>query len=319
MAAPHVTGTVALVLAQHPDWTYSQIIQRILTTTTPLASLAGKTVTGGLINAAAAVSPPPVSPPTSGVLFRDDFAASTPGAAWRTSGGSWAWHDGVLSQSALQPGDPQKAMVADGAYPDDVEIAARVRVDSWSGGDRARAGVSLAQTENGLGYNLLFRDGGVQFLDDYVAWSPLFPFAWSVGTWYQFRLRSSGGVLYGKVWQDGAAEPSTWMFTQSGWGDRHGGAPGLNGGSGGATVSFDDVVVSRVDAQTTVSSTVMNPAVTAPPAVADVQSGSATNNAAAREAESGSRSGSRWWLRLPRAARHQYFRKDLRVNQGSGR
>ena len=118
MAAPHVTGTVALVLAQHPDWTYGQIIQRVLSTTTPLASLAGKTVTGGIINAAAVVAPPAVSPPaSSGLLFRDDFGSSSPGAAWRTAGGSWAWHDGVLSQSALQPGDPQKAMVADKAYP----------------------------------------------------------------------------------------------------------------------------------------------------------------------------------------------------------
>ena len=57
------TGTVALLLAQHPDWTNGQIIQRMLTTTTPLASLAGKTVTGGLINAAAVVAPPPITPP----------------------------------------------------------------------------------------------------------------------------------------------------------------------------------------------------------------------------------------------------------------
>ncbi len=55
MATPHVTGTVALLLAEHPSWTYSQIIQQVLTSATPDSSLAGKTVTGGILNAAAAV------------------------------------------------------------------------------------------------------------------------------------------------------------------------------------------------------------------------------------------------------------------------
>jgi subtilisin family serine protease len=55
MAAPHVTGTAALVLSQHPTWTYSQVIQRITSTTKPDSALAGKTVTGGIVNAGAAV------------------------------------------------------------------------------------------------------------------------------------------------------------------------------------------------------------------------------------------------------------------------
>ena len=74
-----------------------------------------------------------------------------------------------------------------------VRVSARVRVDSWSGGDWARAGVSLAQDADGLGYNLLFRDGGVQFLNDHTAWSPLFAFDWEVGLWYRFKLRHAGG------------------------------------------------------------------------------------------------------------------------------
>jgi subtilisin family serine protease len=55
MATPHVTGTVALVLAEHPTWTMSQVINQILSSTTPDPALAGKTVTGGIINAALAV------------------------------------------------------------------------------------------------------------------------------------------------------------------------------------------------------------------------------------------------------------------------
>lgn len=60
MAAPHVAGVAAMLTELHPDWTYSQIRDRILTTvqrpevggSNPLD---GKTVTGGIVNAANAV------------------------------------------------------------------------------------------------------------------------------------------------------------------------------------------------------------------------------------------------------------------------
>lgn len=50
MAAPHVTGAVALVWSKNPTWTYSQVRSKILSTTKPLSSLSGKTVTGGCLN-----------------------------------------------------------------------------------------------------------------------------------------------------------------------------------------------------------------------------------------------------------------------------
>src|SRR5262249_9662835 len=55
MAAPHVAGAVALVAAANPTWTASQIINQIKNSVTPLPSLSGKTVTGGLLNVGAAV------------------------------------------------------------------------------------------------------------------------------------------------------------------------------------------------------------------------------------------------------------------------
>jgi subtilisin family serine protease len=55
MAAPHVSGVAALVAGLHPAWTAGQIKQALLDTVDPLPSLAGKTVTGGRLNAAAAV------------------------------------------------------------------------------------------------------------------------------------------------------------------------------------------------------------------------------------------------------------------------
>src|SRR5207249_4248965 len=72
MATPHVTGVVALVHDLHPTWSYSQIINQVLSTTDPVSSLSGLTVTGGRLNAAAAVGNP--VPDTNGPRV----VASTP-------------------------------------------------------------------------------------------------------------------------------------------------------------------------------------------------------------------------------------------------
>src|SRR5262249_29153269 len=149
-------------------------------------------------------------------------------------GGSWLQSNGVLAQTGTGNSDPKKALLTDQAYPANLAVAAKVRVDSWAGGDYARAGVSLDQDPStGRGYNLVFHNNTntVQFLDEGVAWGNAYAFNWAVGAWYWFKLEALNGTLYGKVWQDGTPEPSNWMFTQAGWADRAGGAPGLNGGS----------------------------------------------------------------------------------------
>jgi subtilisin family serine protease len=70
MATPHVTGTVALLAAANPQATAAQIRTAILSSTTPVAGLSGKVVTGGLLNAAAALqalgaaAPAPTPTPT---------------------------------------------------------------------------------------------------------------------------------------------------------------------------------------------------------------------------------------------------------------
>ena len=51
MATPHVTGAVALYKAANPTATGAQIKTAILSSSTPTASLAGRTVTGGRLNA----------------------------------------------------------------------------------------------------------------------------------------------------------------------------------------------------------------------------------------------------------------------------
>ena len=72
MATPHVTGTIALLAAAYPQATASAIRTAILTGTTPVAGLAGKVASGGLLDASAALQrlgnltapvAPPVTPP----------------------------------------------------------------------------------------------------------------------------------------------------------------------------------------------------------------------------------------------------------------
>ncbi len=56
MATPHVTGAAALYASAHPGATAAQIRDAILNSTIPTASLTGKTVTGGRLDAHGALS-----------------------------------------------------------------------------------------------------------------------------------------------------------------------------------------------------------------------------------------------------------------------
>ncbi len=54
MATPHVAGSAALLWSEHPSWTMQQIRARLLSTTRPLASLAGEVSTCGELDLATA-------------------------------------------------------------------------------------------------------------------------------------------------------------------------------------------------------------------------------------------------------------------------
>ncbi|MCC7375741.1 MAG: S8 family serine peptidase [Verrucomicrobiales bacterium] len=56
MAAPQVTGALALLSARYPQATYLQLISAIKSSVEPLPSLAGKVATGGRLNIARALS-----------------------------------------------------------------------------------------------------------------------------------------------------------------------------------------------------------------------------------------------------------------------
>jgi subtilisin-like proprotein convertase family protein len=57
MATPHVAGVMALVVSQHPDWDYTDVIEQVLGSVDVIDG-ALKTITGGRLNAAAAVGNP---------------------------------------------------------------------------------------------------------------------------------------------------------------------------------------------------------------------------------------------------------------------
>jgi thermitase len=73
MATPHVAGTAALIWARAPGATVAQVRKALLSSAQPRPALLGRTVTGGVLNAAQAVSsiapgaapPAPAAPPPS--------------------------------------------------------------------------------------------------------------------------------------------------------------------------------------------------------------------------------------------------------------
>ncbi len=76
MAAPHVTGVAALLLAQTPAATYLELRERLLVSTVPINSLNGRCVTGGRLNAYNALVAVPdgqlevsVAPPSGSVIL----------------------------------------------------------------------------------------------------------------------------------------------------------------------------------------------------------------------------------------------------------
>jgi hypothetical protein len=214
-------------------------------------------------------------------------STSFPGSSWTTVGGTWSQTTttdsfgnivgGTLSQTSTAPANVEKAIVKPSVTLNSsgVIITAEVHIDSWNDGELARAGIGLfTDPSTGKGYNLVltgrFSNTGnantiaqphLDFLDDLVAWGsdvnlsgavpPIQVGPGSPSYWFQMEIRN--GVLYGSFWQDGSAQPATWMISQAGWTDHPTGSPSLNGGDAGtsnnvsssSTASFTNVAVTQ--------------------------------------------------------------------------
>lgn len=84
MATPHVTGVIALVRSQHPEWSYQQVIDQVLGTVDPLPSLYGLVKTGGRANAARALG---LDVPYSDIHGDDAAHATSISVGTTTNGG----------------------------------------------------------------------------------------------------------------------------------------------------------------------------------------------------------------------------------------
>jgi hypothetical protein len=100
MAAPQVAGVLGLVWGYHPDWTWQQVKDRVLSRARPLATLAGKCVTGGTLDAYSALSDEPL-PPTLAITAPTNNSVSTQGQPVTFTGSATDGLDGIISSNIV--------------------------------------------------------------------------------------------------------------------------------------------------------------------------------------------------------------------------
>ena len=77
MAAPHVTGTAALLFSYKPQASVTNVRRALIASAKPIASLAGKTASGGRLDASAALDALDAAKPTSAATAVEATPAST--------------------------------------------------------------------------------------------------------------------------------------------------------------------------------------------------------------------------------------------------
>lgn len=128
MAAPHVTGAVALMLSREPTWTAEVVKERLMDTARPVAALSGLSVTGGALDMASAVGT--LSAPAD--LRAWSAGPGTLGIAWRDPEDSDFSSTRLLSRTGTFP-----------AGPDDVDAQV---VYEGTGGAATHSGLTPGQT-----------------------------------------------------------------------------------------------------------------------------------------------------------------------------
>lgn len=105
MACPHVAGAAAVLLAENPSWSYTQLRDQLLATVRTTSSMNGTTATGGVLNLQAALAGggggPGNTAPTANIGSPSNGSTFTEGDNVSFSGSASDNEDGNLSASLV--------------------------------------------------------------------------------------------------------------------------------------------------------------------------------------------------------------------------
>ncbi|MCE2881085.1 MAG: S8 family serine peptidase [Planctomycetaceae bacterium] len=117
MAGPHVAGAAALVYAANPNYTYTQVKSRILSTARPVSSLSGRCVTGGVLDVQAALGGQAQNTaPTVTISSPANNAGFAQGSSISFSGSASDTQDGSLTASLSWSSSLQGALGTGGSF-----------------------------------------------------------------------------------------------------------------------------------------------------------------------------------------------------------
>lgn len=117
MACPHVAGAAALVYSANPNYTYTQVKNRIMSTARAVSSLSGRCVTGGVLNVQAALGGSAQNTaPTVTITSPASSASFASGASITFSGSSNDTQDGALTASMAWSSSLQGALGTGGSF-----------------------------------------------------------------------------------------------------------------------------------------------------------------------------------------------------------
>ncbi len=155
MAGPHVAGVAALVYGANPGWSYAQVRSRILATARPVASLSGRCVTGGIVDAAAALAGSSANTaPTTAISAPGNGASFTAGAAVTFTGSASDAQDGSLTASLAWTSSVQGALGTGGSVTrSDLVVGTHVitATATDSGGLSSSSSVTIVIASSGGG------------------------------------------------------------------------------------------------------------------------------------------------------------------------
>jgi len=193
------------------------------------------------------------------VLFYDNFddAKIDPKYEMKNHPGKWVEKGGVISQTNPTPGD-HTYLIMPGGFAEPHTGLVQIRIDDWTDGDLARAGIGFRlDPGDGGGYAFLIHHflTNMEFLNDHIAWKqndtpPPFGVV-EKGKWYWMKAEISKSGFTGKIWPDNEKEPTKWLLdSKFDFGAERvvTGNVGLNGGSSSGApaatvVSFDNFAV----------------------------------------------------------------------------